>query len=140
MVNSGEYCYPTAPNTDTETVYKELFNLGSVYTFQMVFGALGISVFFTGSIVWWKTITRYACIYMNIGYKPKIGMMLEKGFYLSIYGGYERILKSHTTDTSGLDQPYPWLNLGNVHQHGIHKVVCGFVGHPSLEMSHATKY
>ena len=46
-------------------------------------------------------------IYMNIGYKPKIGMMLEKGFYLSIYGGYERILKSHTTDTSGLDQPYP---------------------------------
>ena len=24
---------------------------------------------------------------MNIGYKPKIGMMLEKGFYLSIYGG-----------------------------------------------------
>ena len=44
---------------------------------------------------------------MNIGYKPKIGMMLEKGFYLSIYGGYERTIKSHTTDTSGLDQPYP---------------------------------
>ena len=72
MVNSGEYCYPTAPNTDTETVYKELFNLGSVYTCsEGIWNTRDYSsVFFTGSIVWWKTITRYGCvyIYMNIGY------------------------------------------------------------------------
>ena len=39
--------------------------------------------------------------------------MLDKGFYLSIYGGYERIIKSHTTDTSGLDWlPSFFVDLG----------------------------
>ena len=73
MVNSGEYCYPTAPNTDTETVYKELFNLGSVYTCsEGIWNTRDYSSFFSRDQLCderpLQDMDVYIYIYMNIGY------------------------------------------------------------------------
>ena len=56
---------PTAPNTETETVYKELFNLGSIYTFSDgIWSTKGLCIYIYISII--CELYHYMYIYIYI--------------------------------------------------------------------------